>query len=60
MEPLLLSYEDVQQLLGGISRDVVKSLRKRGHLRAIRIGTRTLFHRESVEEFVARELAKTK
>jgi excisionase family DNA binding protein len=51
--PLLLPVREVAQLLGLSERSVMR-LEKRGELQAVRIGTRVLYPRIAVEQFVER------
>lgn len=51
MEKVLLARKDVAQLLG-ISLSFVDKLASQGHLRKVKIGSRTFFRREDVEKLM--------
>jgi excisionase family DNA binding protein len=58
LEPrALLDYDAAQQYLGGLSRSGVKALAAAGAIRVIRIGRRTMFRRDDLDAFIARQSA---
>lgn len=51
--PLLLDGEATRQVLGGISRNHLDNLVKRGDIPAVRIGRRVMFRATDVQHYVA-------
>lgn len=60
MEPLGLSYQDAARVLGGdakpLSRTTIWRLVKRGDLRKLNVGSRSLIEVQSIKDFAARQL----
>ncbi|GAB3019579.1 helix-turn-helix domain-containing protein [Mycobacterium bourgelatii] len=54
---LLLSIQEAQAALGGISRSKIWSLANSGEITRISIGTRRFITLNSIEQFIARQTA---
>lgn len=51
----LLDYEAAQSYLGAVSRSTLKALTANGELRVVRIGRRTLFRRDDLDNYIDRQ-----
>jgi excisionase family DNA binding protein len=51
----LLDYEAAQSYLGAVSRSTLKALAATGELRIVRIGRRTLFRRDDLDDYINRK-----
>jgi len=51
----LLDYEAAQTYLGTVSRSTLKALAANGELRVVRIGRRTMFRRDDLDDFIDRK-----
>ena len=52
-EPALLDETEAAKFLGGVSAKHLFNLRKRGDLPFVRIGTRVMYSRQSLERWIA-------
>lgn len=53
-EPPLMSFQEVQKILGGISKGSVYNLIRAGQLQKAKIGRRTLITTESLTDYLNR------
>lgn len=51
----LLDYGAAQSYLGAVSRSTLKALAASGQLRIVRIGRRTMFRRDDLNEYIDRQ-----
>lgn len=51
----LLDYGAAQSYLGAVSRSTLKGLAANGELRVVRIGRRTMFRRDDLDNYIDRQ-----
>jgi excisionase family DNA binding protein len=49
----LLDYEKTEAYCGGVSRSTIKLLAAQGRIKRVKIGRRTLFVQQSLDDYIA-------